>query len=127
MEDEKYFLAKNKGGRPRKEITRCHQLAVLCTPEERRNIEGKAKCLNVSISEFLRTIGLDSKATVKPKTLPSEVLLLTGTLNHLAANINQIAYKRNVDDQLNAIERAELNFLAQQIKALSEQIKTHLK
>ncbi len=33
---------------------------------------------------------------------------MTGTFNHIAANLNQIAKKRNSGEELNALERASL-------------------
>jgi hypothetical protein len=44
----------------------------------------------------------------------------------MAANMNQIAHKRNCNDELTAIERAELNFLSQQVKQLVNDIKSYL-
>ena len=62
----------------------------------------------------------------KEKLLTKEILLFTATLNHLAANMNQVAKKRNSLDELNAIERAELNQLSGQIKQLAKDIKSYL-
>jgi hypothetical protein len=61
------------------------------------------------------------------KVLPKEVLQLSATLNHMAANLNQVAKKRNSLDELNAIERAELNQLSRQVKELAGEIKNHFK
>ena len=116
-----------KGGRPRKAITKNQQLAVMCTLAERRLIEEKAETANMSKSEYLRTIGLSGKIDIKIKVLPKEVLLFTATLNHLAANMNQIAHKRNCNDELTVAERAELNALSQQVKGLVDDIKFYLK
>ena len=115
-----------KGGRPRKEVTKNQQLAVMCSLSERKLIEEKAETANMSKSEYLRTIGLSGKIDIKIKALPKEVLLFRATLNHLAANMNQIAHKRNCNDELNAIERAELNLLSQQVKQLANDIKSYL-
>jgi hypothetical protein len=52
-----------------------------------------AKLANQSESEFLRNLGLNGKIDIQKKALPKEVLLFTATLNHLAANVNQIAKK----------------------------------
>lgn len=60
-------------------------------------------------------------------TLPKEILQFTGTLNHLAANLNQIAKKRNQLDELNALERAQLQQLSTMVKQLAMDIKNHLK
>ncbi len=116
-----------KGGRPRKAVTKNQQLAVMCTLAERKIIEAKAETANMSKSEYLRTIGLSGKIDMKIKALPKEVLLFTATLNHLAANMNQIAHKRNCNDELTEVERAELNALSQQVKGLVDDIKSYLK
>lgn len=71
-------------------------------------------------------MALKGQVDRKIKTLPKEVLLFTATLNHLAANLNQVARKRNREESFNAIERAELNDLANDIKNLAQQIKTYL-
>ena len=115
-----------KGGRPRKAVTKNQQLAVMCTVTERKLIEEKANIANMSKSEYLRTIGLSGKIDMKIKVLPKEVLFFTATLNHVAANMNQIAHKRNCNDELTAIERAELNFLSEQVKQLVNDIKSYL-
>ena len=116
-----------KGGRPRKAVTKNQQLAVMCTLTDRKMIEEKAETANMSKSEYLRTVGLSGKIDIKIKVLPKEVLFYTATLNHLAANMNQIAHKRNCNDELNAAEREELNALSQQVKQLVNDIKSYLK
>ena len=119
-------ISKNKGGRPKQVVCRNQQLAVMCTLVERKIIEHKAKSFCMSISDFLRTLALKGQVDRKIKVLPKEILLFTATLNHLAANINQVAKKRNGMDELNAIERAELNHLSEQIKQLAKDIKNYL-
>jgi peptidoglycan hydrolase CwlO-like protein len=126
MVSEREYI-KNKGGRPKKEIRRDQQLAVMCTMIERKVIEHKAKTTNCCISEYLRELALNRQVDRKIKTLPKEILQFTATLNHLAANMNQVAKKRNREESLNAIERAELNVLSEDIKKLAEQIKSSLK
>lgn len=117
---------KNKGGRPKKEIRRDQQLAVMCTLIERKLIEHKAKNANCCISKYLRELALKGQVDRKIKALPRDVLQFTATLNHLAANLNQVAKKRNREESFNAIERAELNLLSGDIKMLAEQIKSYL-
>jgi hypothetical protein len=117
----------NKGGRPKKENKRSQQLAVMCTIAERKIIEEKAKLDNISISQFLRQLALEGQVDMKIKALPKEVLQFTATLNHLAANMNQVAKKRNQNDELNAIERASLIVLSTDIKNLAADIKNFLK
>jgi hypothetical protein len=118
---------RNKGGRPKKEDKRSQQLAVMCTKTERKVIEDKAKLGNVSISQFLRELALRGQVDRKIKVIPKEVLLFSATLNHLAANMNQVAKKRNQNDELNAIERAGLMVMSTEIKKLAEEVKNFLK
>jgi len=107
-------------------MPRSQQLAVMCTVIERKEIESKARYLQKSVSEFLRLLGLNSQIDIKQKALPKEVLQLTGTLNHLAANINQLAYKNNREDNFSADEKAELKFLSSQVQELAKDIKSYL-
>ncbi len=85
------------------------------------------KEFGLTVSEYFRVLGLKRQVDRKVKALPKEVLQLIGTLNHLAANINQIANKRNRGDELNAFERAELMLLAREIKEMAKTIKATLK
>ncbi len=126
MEEVK-TIAKNKGGRPKKVIKKDQLLNLKCTLIDRRVIKAKAKQANLSVSEYLLKMALSGKIDRRDKTLPKEVLQLTGTLNHLAANMNQIAKKRNGIDELNAFERAELMVQSGQVKRLAEEIKNHFK
>jgi hypothetical protein len=124
--DSELTPKKHAGGRPKKAVKRDQQLAVMCNRVERVIIETKAGDANVSVSEFLRGLALKGQVDRKIKRLPREVLLFTGTLNHLAANLNQVARKRNREEQFNPIERAELNVLSVQIKQLAAEIKSYL-
>jgi hypothetical protein len=126
MEGEKIYK-RNRGGRPKKAEQRNRLLAIKCTAAEKKIIEDKAAGVNVTVSEYLRELALKSQTVRKLKLLPPEVLQFTGTLNHLAANINQIAFKRNSNDELNAIQRAELKILSWRINELAKDIKTYLK
>ncbi|MCS3797858.1 hypothetical protein GGD38_003220 [Chitinophagaceae bacterium OAS944] len=71
-------------------------------------------------------MGLTGKIDSKEKALPKEILKFTGTLNHLAANLNQIAKKRNGIEPLNAFERADLLVQSNDLKQLSLTIKNYL-
>ena len=117
---------KRKGGRPAKPVKRNQLLVVKCTADERRLIEDKAASASVTVSEYLRHLGLTGKVDIPKKVLPKEILVLTATLNHLAANLNQVAKKRNSFDELNALERAELQHLSGQFKQLAKDIKNYL-
>ena len=118
---------KNKGGRPAKAVKQDHFIGIKCSLIEKNLLQQKAKILGLTLSEYLRESGLKGQAVSKTKVLPQEVLQLTGTLNHLAANLNQIAKKRNGIEQLDAFERAGLEVQSRDLKRLAEVIKTHLK
>ena len=117
---------KNKGGRPPKEIKKNQVMAIKCTLFERKAIEAKARKASLTVSEYLRELGLTSKINFRNKALPKEVLSFTATLNHMAANLNQIAKKRNSNDELSPIERAELKVQSGKVKDLAQQIKNYL-
>jgi hypothetical protein len=117
---------KHAGGRPKKLVRKDQQLAVMCNMVERKYIEAQARQAYLSVSEFLRTLGLKGQVGRKIKVLPKEVLQFTATLNHLAANLNQVAKKRNMNDELNALERASLEHLSREIKQLATGIKIFL-
>ena len=117
---------KNTGGRPKKAIKRDQLMAIKCTLYERKIIEAKAKKASITVSEYLREIGLTAKIDYRNKALPKEILSFTGLLNHIAANLNQIAKKRNSNDELSPLERAELKVQSGQVKDLAVQIKNFM-
>jgi hypothetical protein len=122
------ILNKNRGGRPKKMSRRTFRLRVACNKDELSIIKEKAEQTQISVSEFLRTAATGSHIDIrKNKTLPKEVLQMTARLNHLAANINSLAYKNNRAENFNAIERAELKYLAAQVQQLTNEIKNYLK
>ncbi|WP_428228624.1 plasmid mobilization protein [Flavobacterium sp.] len=120
---EEKEIKKNRGGRPKKVIKRDQLMAIKCTLYERKIIESKAKKVNLTVSEYLREIGLMARIDYRNKVLPKEILSFTGVLNHMAANLNQIAKKRNSNDELSPLERAELKVQSGQVKDLAVQIK----
>lgn len=124
--EEQRTTTRKKGGRPKKAIKKDQILAVKCSQYERRAIEVRAKSANLSVSEYLRQMALTGKIDRREKVLPKEVLAFTGTLNHTAANLNQIAKKRNSGEELSALERADLKVRSGELKALAVQIKSYL-
>jgi hypothetical protein len=126
MEEAKQYT-RNKGGRPKKDVRKDQLLGVKCSLVERKVIEAKAKLANLSISEYLREMGMIGRIDRREKAIPKEVLQLTGTINHLAANLNQIAKKRNGIEELNVLERAELKIQSGELKRLAEEIKNYLR
>ena len=118
---------KNKGGRPPKPIKRNRIIALKCTLLEERIIRGKAKKVLLSVSEYLREMAISGTIMMRGRPLPKEILAFTATLNHLAANLNQIAKQRNGFEELTLEERINLKKQSQEVKALAVQIKSHLK
>ncbi len=124
--EQQNVTIRNRGGRPVKAIKRDQLMAIKCTLYERKVIEARAKSSCLSVSEYLREIGLTGKIDSRNKALPKEVLGFTAMLNHMAANLNQIAKKRNGMDELSALERAELKVQSGQVKKVAVQIKSYL-
>jgi hypothetical protein len=126
MINEASKKTRNKGGRPRKNIRRDEQLAVMCTIIERKAIEHMAKLANISVSEYLRTVALNGRVDMKKKALPKEVLEFKGILSHMAANLNQVAKKRNKEESFNDMERDEFMMLCKHIQEVIKQIENYL-
>jgi hypothetical protein len=116
---------KNKGGRPKKTVTRHYRLRVACNLSEWEIIELKAKTAQLTVSEYLRAVALNSHVDIKQKTLPKEVLSLTGTLNHTAANLNQFAKLNNRGYNFNAPEREECKVLINTIEQVVTEMKAY--
>jgi hypothetical protein len=125
--EQKVNTNKKRGGRPKKEITKNRLLTVKCSQREREKIENRAKSVNLSLSQYMREIALTGRIDIRNIVFPKEVLQFTGSINHIAANLNQIAKKRNGIEELNAIERAELQIRSRELKQLSMDIKSYLK
>lgn len=117
---------KNQGGRPKKIIKRNQLMAIKCTLLERKVIESKAKSAGLTVSEYLRELGLTGKIDMRNKTLPAEALMMMAEFRHIGANMNQAAKKRNGNEQLTALERAELAAGSKRVYALAEEIKSYL-
>jgi hypothetical protein len=115
-----------KGGRPAKVVKKDQLLAVMCDPIERKVIEHKARSAGLTTSEYLRGLGLHGQVGSR-KALPKEVLQLTALFNHAAANLNQIARKRNRGEELNAVERMELDVLSGRLKEAAQLVKNYLR
>lgn len=112
----------NRGGRPQVPHKRRAAVSVMCTLIEKKIIEANAKRVGMNPSVFLRNLGLNTRIEVRIKTLPKPVLEMRGTLNHIAANLNQIARKRNKGDDLNAMERALFDQDVRSLRALVRNI-----
>jgi len=123
VQEETTNKKNSKGGRPKKKEKRDQQLAVMCTMQEREQIEQKAKQYNLPVSVWLRTVALQGQTGSLKRAFPKEVLLFTATLNHLAANINQLTKKHNQYDLFSDAEIKQLQQLIIEVKQLAADIK----
>jgi hypothetical protein len=98
---------------------------VRFTPTEKKYIEIRAREAGLSASAFLREVGMKDSPK-KIKTLPSEVLAFNGQLSGIVGAMEIIAQKRLDNEDLDGLQRAELNFRAKEIKIVIESIKSYL-
>ena len=96
-----------------------------CTPAEKRYIKIRARDAGLSVSVFLRDMGLKDSPE-KRKTLPPEVLAFNGVLSGIISALEIIARKRLDNEDLDGLERAELNFRAKEVKMVIKDIKSYL-
>ncbi len=120
-------LLKGKGGRPVKVVKKNITLTIKCTLEEEMYIKAQAKHGGITVSEYLRTLSVSGKVVMEIRTIDLQVLKLTAAINHDDALLNQIAKKRNSNDELNAFERAELMMLTGRLKMIVSKIEKRLK
>ncbi len=118
---------RNKGGRPKKAIRKNKTITVKCSALDKLMIKVKAKEMNMSVSEFLRETGLNRKIDSHIKELPKEVLEMRNRLNQVAANLNQVAKKKNMGEPFNALERAEAAEVSLLVKQSAQAIIDFLK
>lgn len=116
---------KNKGGRRPVENKMDQLIPVKCTAEQREEIQVRAAKAGMTVSEYLREIGTKGRIEKRLIVFPKEVLQLTGNLNHLAANLNQIAKRRNSFEQLSSEELLTLRRQSEEVKDLATLIKSY--
>ena len=116
----------NRGGRPQVPHKRRSSVSVMCTLIEKKIIEANAKRIGMNPSVFLRNLGLNTRIEIRVKSLPRPVLEMRGMLNHIAANLNQIAKRRNRGDDLNAMERALLDQDVRSLRSLVKNINAYI-
>jgi len=95
------------------------------TAAEKRYIEIRARDMGLSVSSYLREIGLKD-FPAKERSLPTEVLAFNGQLSQLIGFLEIIARKRLDNEDLDSLQRAELTFRLKEVKLLIENIKTYL-
>ena len=102
-------------------------LTLKCSNYERMIIQAKAKKVNLTLSEYLREMALSGKVSLQGKALPKEVLEMTGTLNHMAANLNQLAKKSNgVTEVLTKTDFLVMKWLSEDLKGIALKLKNSL-
>lgn len=116
---------KKKGGRRPVENKMDQLIPIKCTSEQRREIQDRAAEAGMTVSEYLREIGTKGRIEKRLIVFPKEVLQLTGNLNHLAANLNQIAKRRNSFEQLSPDELHTLRQQSEEVKDLANLIKSY--
>ncbi|MHA4807074.1 plasmid mobilization protein [Flavitalea flava] len=114
---------RKKSGPPPKAHRLTKKITVWCSPEEKVKIDTLARLANLSTSEFLRKNGLNKIVRI-PRTLPGEVLEFLGELRTTNGLLYRIARKRDNNEVLNVVERAELEELGRQVKEVTDKI-TH--
>ena len=103
-----------------------YRAVIFCTAMEKRYIGIRARDAGMSVSEFLREVALKDSPG-KPKTLPPEVMAFNGQISEIIGSMEIIARKRLDNEDLDSLQRAELNFRAKELKILIENIKSYLK
>ncbi len=119
-------VSRNKGGRPPKKIKCDQQITVMCNLMERKVIAYKAKQAGVTLSEYLRTMGVNGKIDSSKSGLIKDILLEKATLNHTAENINQYTRKLNSTGVLSVEERMFYRNLSLVMKETALLIKNKL-
>jgi hypothetical protein len=119
-------VGRSKGGRPPKKIKCDQQITVMCNLMERKIITYKAKQAGVTLSEYLRTMGVNGKIDSSKSELAKEILSQNATLNHTAENINQYTRKLNSTGILSVEERIFYRNLSVVIKEAALLIKNKL-
>lgn len=120
-------MVQKKGGRPTKKNKQDQKISAWVSLLDRKIIESQATKSRLSMSEYLKEKALNGKVSIKIKTLPKEVLQLIGTMNHTAANINQIAFQLNSKNELSLVEKIRLEGLIEEIKEVVKIIREALK
>ncbi len=73
---------KAKGGRPGKPVKRNKFLGVKCITVEAFLIKARAQKIPLTVSEYLRELGLNGKIDISKKALAKEVLIRAAVSNY---------------------------------------------
>lgn len=98
------------------------KLDFSCSREEEKYIRLCAKEKGMSLSRYMRAIAVQGLKT-RDTPLPTEVLVFQGELCQVAGLLEIIAQKRQDGDELNALERAQLKELRNNLVNMSRGLK----
>lgn len=111
-------------GRPEKPDKKDRILALKCSSADELIIRSNASLYNLPVSVYIRDIAV--KHRVQLKKLPQEVLVFQTRINQTCSLLNQLARKKNKNEQLSAIDRAQLSDLVDELFSVVKLIKSYL-
>jgi hypothetical protein len=100
-------------------------VSFACSPAEQMYIRSCSKKAGKSLSAYVRQ-GAIQGYTHKDKSLPPKVLAFQGMLAQACGLLEVIARKRLDGDDLNALDRAQLNEVRRSLQEFLEHTKQHL-
>jgi hypothetical protein len=110
-----------KKGRPKKDLKMDVLLHLKCSSIQAEEIRRKATLYHLPISVYLRECALKNKVQIR--SLPTEVLAFQTRNNQICALLNQLAFKKNRNEQLTAIERAEISSVVEELHQMVQTIR----
>jgi hypothetical protein len=102
---------KNKGGRPRKEVTKHKKITVHLTEKEHEALKSKSIRVNMSMSEFLCSCAFKKEIIA----IDEGIFKHRAVMRSLSNNVNQIARKVNATGSLNNDDRQVLEELLRKL------------
>jgi hypothetical protein len=115
----KFFMYANRSR------VKTESVIFACSPVEKLYIKSCAKKVGKSLASYVRAGALQGFQH-KDKSLPQEVLAFQGQLAQVCGLLEVIARKRLDGEDLNALERAQINEVRQSLQGFLQQIKAHL-
>lgn len=111
-------------GRPEKSDKKDRILALKCSSADEMIIRKNAALYKLPVSVYIRDIAVQHRVQVK--TLPQEVLVFQTRINQTCSLLNQLARKKNKNEQLSAIDRAQLSDLVDELLSIVKTIKPYI-
>jgi hypothetical protein len=114
----------NRKGRLDKIIKMDTILNLKCSADQAIEIRRKSALYNLPLSVYLRQCALLHKPNIR--TLPNDVIVLQTRIHQACSLLNQLARKKNKNEQLTAIERAELSSIRDELHEIVSIIKNYI-